>query len=67
MLNLGSNREREKQMVVIQFWIDGYSNSGTRIKTAAIKSALQQFQQKYPERNYQLVTREGKWFIAEGE
>jgi hypothetical protein len=54
-------------MVVIQFWIDGYSNAGSKIKTAQLKYRLTKFQEQYPERNYQLVTREGKWFIAEGE
>jgi hypothetical protein len=48
----------------MEFWIDGYSNSGTRIKTAAIKLALQQFQEKYPEKNYELLQREGLWFIG---
>lgn len=49
----------------MNLWIDGYSNSGTKIKTAAIKAALKQFQEKYPERNYQLSQREGLWFIEE--
>jgi hypothetical protein len=50
-----------------ELWIDGYSNCGTRIKTAAIKSALQQFQQKYPERNYELQKSGGFWFIKRVE
>lgn len=45
-------------------WIDGYSNCGTKIKTAAIKSALKQFQEKYPEQNYELLLNKGLWFIA---
>jgi hypothetical protein len=47
-------------------WIDGYSNCGTRIKTAPIKEALAQFQALYPERKYQLTRHNGLWFI-EGE
>ena len=54
-------------MTVIHLWIDGYSNAGTKIKTSAIKNALVKFQEKYPEKNYQLVRRGGNWFIAEEE
>jgi hypothetical protein len=45
-------------------WIDGYSNCGTKIKTAAIKTALKQFQEKYPNQNYELLQSEGLWFIG---
>jgi hypothetical protein len=54
-------------MTVIQLWIDGYSNAGSKIKTAGLKNQLVQFQKQYPEKNYQLVRRGGKWFIAEEE
>lgn len=51
----------------IQFWIDGYANSGYKIKAAQLVYRLSQFQKQYPNRNYQLVRRDGKWFIAEEE
>ena len=50
---------------MINEWIDGYSNCGTKIQTAAIKSALKQFQIKYPERNYHLVIKNRLWFIEQ--
>jgi hypothetical protein len=50
----------------INFWINGYSNCGTKIKTAAIKQELQRLQTQHPERNYQLVRQDRLWFIAEG-
>jgi hypothetical protein len=50
-----------------KLWINGYSNCGTKIKTAAIKNELQRLQAQYPERNYQLVLQDRLWFIAEGE
>ena len=53
--------------MMFELWIDGYSNCGTRIKTAAIKSELQQLQQKYPERNYELQKSGGFWFIKRKE
>jgi len=49
---------------MIELWIDGYSNSGTRIKTAPLKAGLVRFQQLYPERGYELARRDGLWFIA---
>jgi hypothetical protein len=51
----------------INFLINGYSNCGTKIKTAAIKQELQRLQTQHPERNYQLVRQDRLWFIAEGE
>ena len=54
-------------MTVIQLWIDGYSNAGCKIKTDWLKRDLVKFQEKYPEKNYQLVRSDGKWFIAEEE
>lgn len=54
-------------MTVIAAWIDGYSNAGVKIKTQAIKNELASLQKRYPEKNYQLIRRGGKWFLAEGE
>jgi hypothetical protein len=51
----------------IQEWINGYSNCGTKIQTAAIKNELQRLQEQHPERNYQLVRQDRLWFIAEGK
>jgi hypothetical protein len=58
---VGMCRWCEKQ---VELWIDGYSNSGTRIQTAALKTALEQFQEKYPERKYILIRRNELWFIG---
>jgi hypothetical protein len=54
-------------MTVIAAWIDGYSNAGYKIKTESIKNELASLQKRYPEKNYELLRRGGKWFIVEGE
>jgi len=54
-------------MTVIELWIGSYSNAGVKIKTDWLKRDLLWFQEKYPEKNYQLVRSSGKWFIAEGD
>ena len=54
-------------MTIIAAWIDGISNPGSKIKTQGLKSCLAELQKKYPERNYELLRRGGKWFIVEGE
>jgi chromosome segregation and condensation protein ScpB len=51
----------------IDLWIDDYSNCGTKIKTSAIKAHLKKLQEKYPERNYELIRTKRIWFIVEGE
>jgi hypothetical protein len=51
---------------MIELWIDGYSNSGTSIKTAPLKASLARLQQQYPDRGYDLVRHAGLWFIARG-
>ena len=51
----------------INLWIDDYSNCGTKIKTSAIKAELKKLQEKYPERNYELIRTKRIWFIVEGE
>jgi hypothetical protein len=53
--------------MTINFWINGYSNCGTKIKTASLKAELKRLQENHPERNYQLVRQGRLWFIAEGE
>jgi hypothetical protein len=47
-----------------ELWIDGFSNSGTKIKTASIKQALKDFQEKYPERKYTIQRLKGFWYIT---
>lgn len=49
--------------IVIDEWIDGYSNCGTKIKTAAIKSKLYKLNET-SQFDFQLVSRNGLWFIA---
>lgn len=51
----------------IDLWIDHYSNCGTKIKTASIKAELKKLQEKYPEKNYELIRTKRLWFIAERE
>ena len=51
----------------IDLWIDGYSNSGTKIRIEGIKNQLAHLQKKYPERGYELVRTKGLWYIAEME
>jgi hypothetical protein len=52
------------QLMEIELWIDGFSNSGTKIKTASIKKALEDFQIKYPERKYIIQRLNGFWYIT---
>jgi hypothetical protein len=52
--------------MTIVFWIDGYSNSGSKIKTASLKNQLALLQARYPEKNYYLTRANRRWFIAEG-
>lgn len=52
--------------MTIIFWIDGYSNIGSKIKTASLKNQLVLLQKRYPEKNYHLVRANRRWFIAEG-
>jgi hypothetical protein len=52
--------------MTIVFWIDGYSNSGSKIKTASLKNQLALLQARYPEKNYYLRRANRRWFIAEG-
>jgi hypothetical protein len=51
----------------IELWVDGYSNSGTKIKTSAIKAELLRLQVRYPERKYELTRQGGLWYLAEGD
>jgi len=53
--------------MTIVFWIDGYSNAGSKIKTASLKNQLALLQERYPEKNYYLVRTNRRWFIAEGK
>lgn len=48
---------------IIEQWIGGYSNCGTKIKTAAIKNQLNLLN-KTSQNYYQLVCTNGLWFIA---
>lgn len=54
---------------MIEQWIDGYSNCGTKIKTIGAKNALKQLQEKYPEKNYNFSWKwkEQLWYIEERE
>jgi len=49
----------------IELWIDGYSNSGTKVKTQAIKGQLLKLQTQEPEKGYELIRTDGLWYIAE--
>ena len=49
----------------IEQWIDGYSNCGTKVKTASIKAELALLQARYPERKYELIFTDRKWYLAE--
>lgn len=51
----------------IERWIDGYSNCGTKVKTAAIKQELASLQARHPEKNYELTRENGLWYISENE
>lgn len=48
---------------IIEEWIGGYSNCGTKIKTAAIKNQVDVLNRTC-QNEYQLVRRSGLWFIA---
>lgn len=50
----------------IELWIDGYSNCGVKIRTNALKASLIEFQNKYPERRYELKRVKGLWYISQG-
>lgn len=51
----------------IERWIDGYSNCGTKVKTAAIKQELASLQARYPGKNYELTRENGLWYLSENE
>ena len=51
---------------MIELWIDGCSNPGSKIKTQGLKSLLAGLQKRFPEREYELARRDGLWFISRG-
>ena len=59
-----NNAQRLVHNMELLPWLDGYSNCGTKIKTASIKQALADFQKKYPEKQYTLQRQQGLWYIV---
>ena len=55
----------DQSVMRFELWIDGYSNSGWKIKTEIAKSDLAEFQKQYPERGYELARFESRWHIVE--
>jgi hypothetical protein len=51
---------------IIEEWIDGYSNCGTKIQTAAIKNQVNALN-KNSNNYYQLMRTNNLWFIAKVE
>jgi hypothetical protein len=49
---------------IIKQWINGYSNCGTKIKTAAIKKQVNWLNNNTSQ-YYELIRNNGLWFIAE--
>jgi hypothetical protein len=49
---------------IIKQWINGYSNCGTKIKTAAIKKQVDWLNNNTSQ-YYELIRNNGLWLIAE--